>query len=73
MKAAAATNSVIWIQARVPHRCDECDAEILPGDRMAVWYEVCHEGIFKKYHLKRRYCERDGHFLKDSLTTTEAL
>jgi hypothetical protein len=70
--AAAAPPEVEWKNARHAHSCDECTAEIVPGDRMAIYDDV-YLGPDGSEHLSvtRIYCEDCGHLLEDSLTITE--
>jgi hypothetical protein len=67
------TDGVAWVEARIAEICDECFDPIRPGDAMALYDDVAHEGYTgSPTHTRRTYCQSCGRLLEDSLTTTEA-
>ena len=69
MTTANAIAGLTWITARHPRLCDEDGAEILAGDRMAIYGDEAVHFPLKHSHTTRHYCEPCGHLLEDSLTT----
>lgn len=64
---------VHWRTAGLPHRCHECDAAIQPGTRFAHYVDILAPYNGRSEKLPYDFCEECGHFLEDSLTTTEAV
>jgi len=73
MIAPAKIAGLTWDLARHSRLCDEDGAEILAGDRMAIYDDESVHFPLKHEHTRRHCCEDCGKLLEDSLTTTESL